>query len=46
MCSECGYSGAERDFTGVSEMGPLVKGSYDGVVVEERAVLTYLVGEL
>jgi hypothetical protein len=119
MCIECGYSGGERDFTGVTEVSPLVKehvlnelapnapadvtgsakyeaaakvaewqgveprqiphlllraawccvdegdieaeryfrrlaawsfelalSSYDGVAVEERAVLTYLVGEL
>ncbi len=119
MCSECGYSGVERDFTSVTDVSPLVKehvlnelaptapinvtgsgkyeaaakvaewqgveprqiadfllraswccvdegdieaeryfrrlaawsfeqalSSYDGVSVEERAVLTYLVGEL
>lgn len=118
-CSECGYSGGERDFKGVAEVSPLVRehvlnelapripasttgsakyeaaamvaewqgvearqiadlllraawccvdendieaeryfrrlaawafeealGTYDGVAVEERAVLTYLVGEL
>jgi len=119
MCSECGYSGGERDFSSVAEVSPLLKehvlnelapkapvtvtgsdkyeaaakvaewqgvearqiadlllraawccvdendteaeryfrrlaawafeqalGSYDGVATEERAVLTYLVGEL
>jgi uncharacterized protein (DUF2225 family) len=119
MCIECGYSGCERDFTGVTEVSPLVRehvlnelapnapssvtgsakyeaaakvaewqgveprqiadlllraawccvdegdieaeryfrrlaawsfeqalSSYDGVGVEERAVLTYLIGEL
>ena len=119
MCIECGYSGGERDFSGVTEVSPLVKehvlnelapvapvsvtgsakyeaaakvaewqgiearqiadlllraawccvdeddieaeryfrrlaawsfeqalSSYDGVIPEERAVLTYLVGEL
>jgi uncharacterized protein (DUF2225 family) len=119
MCIECGYSGGERDFSGITEVSPLVKehvlnelapmapvcvtgsakyeaaakvadwqgvearqiadlllraawccvdeddieaeryfrrlaawsfeqalGSYDGVAPEERAVLTYLVGEL
>lgn len=25
MCRECGYSGTERDFTGVTEVGPLVR---------------------
>ncbi len=25
MCSECGYSGGERDFKGVAEVSPLVK---------------------
>ncbi len=119
MCDECGYLGGERDFTGVTEVSPLVKehvlnelapwapasasssakyeaaakvaewqglearqiadillraawccvdeddieaeryfrrlsawtfeealGSYDGVATDERAILTYLVGEL
>lgn len=119
MCDECGYSGGERDFSGATEVSPLVRehvlnelapwvpsstsgstkyeaaakvaewqgveprqiadlllragwccvdeddteaeryfrrlaawrfeealGSYDGVAAEERAILTYLVGEL
>jgi hypothetical protein len=25
MCIECGYSGGERDFSGVNEVSPLVK---------------------
>ena len=25
MCSECGYSGGERDFSSVAEVSPLLK---------------------